>query len=97
MTMNKEDLVETITELFKNSTLAIQTVGANLSESKLNLETVFVELEDAEGVSTYDLLNTMAEVGASNVINQMVDDMIADAEQNTEDAEFTEVPEEDEE
>lgn len=95
--MNKEELVETITELFKNSTLAIQTVGANLSESKLNLETVFVELEDTEGVSSYDLLNTMAEVGASNVINQMVDDMIADAEQNTEDAEFTEVPEEDEE
>lgn len=95
--MNKEELVETITELFKNSTLSIQTVGANLSESKLNLETVFVELEDTEGVSSYDLLNTMAEVGASNVINQMVEDMIADAEQNTEDAEFTEVPEEDEE
>ena len=95
--MNKEELVETITELFKNSTLSIQTVGANLSESKLNLETVFVELEDEEGVSSYDLLNTMAEVGASNVINQMVEDMIADAEQNTEDAEFTEVPEEDEE
>lgn len=95
--MNKEELVETITELFKNSTLAIQTVGANLSESKLNLETVFVELEDVEGVSSYDILNTMAEVGASNVINQMVEDMIAVAEQNTEDAEFTEVPEEDEE
>lgn len=97
MTINKEELVETITELFKSSTLSVQTVGANLSESKLNLETVFVELKDAEGVTSYDLLNTMAEVGASNVINQMVEDMIADAEQNTEDAEFTEVPEEDEE
>lgn len=96
MKIEKKALIEHITGLFHNSTLSLQTTGVDFSESKLTLKTVFVKKDNEDTVTTYEILNTIAEEGTTKLIETIVNDMvhIEDAEEDVEEVGSTEDTEE---
>jgi len=91
---NKEiNLRDELYKLFEMSALQATSVGFNSEEVTLSLDFKLVEPTDGEPHTT-EILNHVVEDGVMGIVEALVANMESD---DTEDAEFTEVEEEQEE